>query len=512
MSTVLGIDLGTTNSAMAVVNEYGRPEILTNREGGRVTPSVVLFDGETPIVGEIAKQSAVSQPLDTVQFVKRHMGEPEWSFRSATGTAFGAEQISAIILKRLKDDAEAFLGRPVERAVISVPAYFDDACRTATTDAARIAGLEVVRIINEPTAAALAYGIDSDREERILVYDLGGGTFDVTIMHVRGGDFTVLATGGDRHLGGYDWDNALMAWLDERFQAAGGPSLLAEPGSEQMLRDSAVRAKHTLSGRDETNVFLRAHGFSEKVALTRATYDDLTSSLLNRTARQVEATLDDAGLSWNQVDKVLLVGGSTRMKQVSELMTVMAGGRPSMEVNPDEVVALGAALQGAVITGTDGTGPAVPIVTANGSRVPALRVQDVTAHSLGVVSHDEYLRAENAILLPRGTSIPSLSSEVFQTLSDYQQVWDCEVTEGEDRDLAYVRRVGSGQIRLTGTYTAGAPMEVALGYDANGIVHVYVRDMVTGNPLGELHVERAANLDEDTLRANQEQLGRTEVG
>jgi molecular chaperone DnaK len=510
MGYVLGIDLGTTNSAMAVVNDYGRPEILTNREGGRVTPSVVMFDGEDPVVGEIAKDSAMERPLDTVQFVKRQMGEPGWTFRTESGASYRAEEISAIILRRLKDDAEEQLGQPVTGAVISVPAYFDDACRTATQDAAKIAGLEVLRIINEPTAAALSYGVDAEREETILVYDLGGGTFDVTIMRVSAGDFTVLATDGDRHLGGYDWDNALMAWLDEQFRQAGGPSLLDDPGTEQMLRDNAVRAKHTLATRDETNVFLKAHGFAEKVVLTRATFDELTTSLLNRTARQVESAMEDAGLGWAQIDKALLVGGSTRMKQVTELVTALSGTRPSLEANPDEVVALGAAVQGAVLSGQSGSSP-VPLVTANGTRVPAVNVQDVTAHSLGVVAADENYQLGNSIVLPKGSPIPSMRAEIYHTLDDHQSVWECEVTEGEDLDLAYVRRVGNGRIQLPGRYRAGAPMEVALGYDANGIVHVYVRDLVSGAAVGELQVQRPANLDDSQIAAGRQQLDRAEI-
>ena len=231
MSRIIGIDLGTTRSAVAIVNEYGRPEILPNREGGRVTPSVVMFDGDSPVVGEIALTSAVVRPLDTVQFVKRQMGEREWNYRSRSGQSYSPEDVSAIILKRLKDDAEEALGEKISKAVISVPAYFDDAGRTATIDAAKIAGLEVERLLNEPTAAALAYGLDAQSNETVLVYDLGGGTFDVTIMKLAGGDFTVLATDGDRQLGGFDWDNLIMEWLNEQFKAAGGPSLINDPES-----------------------------------------------------------------------------------------------------------------------------------------------------------------------------------------------------------------------------------------------------------------------------------------
>ena len=511
MSPVLGIDLGTTNSAMAIVNEFGRPEILTNREGQRVTPSVVMFDGDDPVVGEIARQSAALRPLDTVQFVKRQMGERSWSFRSEAGHSYSAEDISAIILKRLKVDAEERLGKPISEAVISVPAYFDDACRTATIDAARIAGLEVQRVLNEPTAAAIAYGLDARQNGTVLVYDLGGGTFDVTVMKISGGQFEVLGTDGDRHLGGYDWDNVAMEWLNEQFRSAGGPSLLDDPAAEQMLRDNAVRAKHTLSGKEETNVFLAAHGFSEKVTLTRAQFDDLTSPLLARTARLVEKAMADAGLGWSGIEKVLLVGGSTRMRQVPEFVTALSGSRPSLEVNPDEVVALGAALQGAITSNRSGSSLPVPIVSAAGERLSNVTVHDVTAHSLGVVAFDDDMRLANSIMIPRGSTIPAMRSEVFGTMSDYQDVWECEVTEGEDQDLTYVRRVATGEIRLPGRYRAGAPMEVSLGYDENATVHVFVRDLVTGELVGELHLARAANLEEIEIQRSRQRLEKTEL-
>lgn len=513
MSRIIGIDLGTTNSAVAVVNEYGRPEILTNREGGRTTPSVVMFDGDSPVVGEIARASSIVRATDIVETVKRHMGTREWAWRSASGQSYSPEDISAIILKRLKDDAEEKLGEPVTRAVISVPAYFDDAGRTATIDAARIAGLEVERLLNEPTAAALAYGLDATRSETVLVFDLGGGTFDVTVMRLGHGEFDVLATDGDKHLGGFDWDNAIIEWLNSEFISRGGPSLVNDLSSQQLARDSAIRAKHTLSTRDEAKIFLSFQGFNEQFLLTRRIFDEITAPLLNQTARLVEKVLDDAGLTWNSIDKTILVGGSTRMRQVTDLVERMSGRRPSLEVNPDEAVALGAAIQAAVLSGPT----AVPIVTSSGERVRDVRISDVTSHSLGVVIVDEDLsvaRREivevNSIIIPKGSKIPCEMSRVYGTLVDNQNEYFCEITEGEDVDLRYVRKVGMGTIGLPGTAPAGTPMGITLSYTADGIVNVFVRD-ATGRLIGQLRVDRGANLNDVEVESSRRRMDAIEV-
>lgn len=350
MGRVVGIDLGTTYSAISVVNKYGKPEIMVNREGERITPSVVLFDGSDVVVGSIAKRSAVASPFNVVQFVKRQIGDKAWKFTTEQNEDFTPEEISAMILRRLKEDAETLLGEKVEDAVITVPAYFDDAQRKATQDAGRIAGLNVLRIINEPTAAALAYGLDKmHMEQNILVYDLGGGTFDVTIMHLSPSGLRVLSTGGAKNLGGFDWDNVVMNYLNEEFQKQGGIDLLEDPMLEQDLRDKAEIAKKTLSVRDRTNVFLSANGINASITLTREIFDELTAPLLNRTQKIMEFVLEDANIEWKDIDKVLLVGGSTRMKQVPAMIERVTGIKPSLDVNPDEVVALGAAIQGAIL-------------------------------------------------------------------------------------------------------------------------------------------------------------------
>jgi molecular chaperone DnaK len=480
MSRILGIDLGTTNSAMAVVNDYGRAEIIPNREGGRITPSVVLIDGSTSLVGEGAKAEALLRPYDTVSLVKRHMGERDWSFRSESGKSFSAEEISALILLKLKEDAEHQLGETIDEAVISVPAYFDDAGRSATMHAGQIAGLTVNRILNEPTAAAMAYGTDNPEASTYLVYDLGGGTFDVTIMRISGNDFEVLASAGDRNLGGFDWDNALMEWVDKEFSSQGGPSLVSDPdpGISQMLRDNVV------------------------------------SSLLNRTARLVDIALESANLGWSEIGTVLLAGGSTRMTQVTDLITNVAGRRPSIDVNPDEVVALGAAVQGALEMAKQGTLP-VPLVDRSGNRINEPRVSDITNHSLGVevLTQGPFGQTglENSILIHKGTRIPAIGTDDFATVSDYQTAWECVVNEGEGTELRFVNPIGTGRITLPGTYRANSPMRITLAYDVNAIVHVTVQDLVSGNVIGELHLQRNDNLDPSEIASRAADIGQMEV-
>ncbi|MEI6197056.1 MAG: Hsp70 family protein, partial [Verrucomicrobiota bacterium] len=315
---IIGIDLGTTFSAMAFINEEAVPEIIPNREGERITPSVVLFDGDSPIVGTIAKAAATTSPLNVVQFIKRQMGNKGWKFKTDGGTSFTPEEISALILKRLKEDAEAALGERISDAVITVPAYFNDAQRQATKDAGRIAGLNVIRMINEPTAAALAYGLKQDGPvQTVVIYDLGGGTFDVTILRIGGGDISVVATGGDKNLGGFDWDNALMTHLNEQFKAAGGPDLLDDPEQESNLRAKCELAKKTLSGRDKASVLINVQGKSVTAQVTRDQFEEITKPLFKRTISIMQFVLEEAGLSWNEIDKILLVGGSTRMRGVS---------------------------------------------------------------------------------------------------------------------------------------------------------------------------------------------------
>jgi molecular chaperone DnaK len=506
MGKVVGIDLGTTFSAIAFVNQHGKPDIISNREGERITPSVVLFDGDMPIVGSIAKRSAVATPLNVVQFVKRQMGEPSWKFRTETGEVYKPEEISAIIIKRLKEDAEVALGESIKDAVITVPAYFNDAQRKSTQDAGLIAGLNVLRIINEPTAAALAYGIEKIKErQNILVYDLGGGTFDVTIMRLGDGGIEVLATGGDKNLGGFDWDNVIMEYLNEEFKKLGGLDLFDNPTLEQDLRDKAEIAKKTLSSRDKTSIFLSAGGKNSSIALTLSQFENMTESLLKRTGSIMEFVLEDAGLQWKEIDKILLVGGSTRMKAVPALIEKVTGKKPSLEVHPDEVVALGAALQGTLLQIQEGKSDLV-----ERESFPLVEIRDVNSHSMGVAALNEYGQLKNSIVLRKDTHIPCKVSDIFNTVVDNQTELHVQVTEGEDIELEYVAIVGETTMKIP-PYPKGAPIEVFFEYDPNGIIHVTVFDLTANKSLGEMHIERKSNLKDDEVEAMKQKLSKKPI-
>lgn len=506
MARVVGIDLGTTYSAISIVNQYGKPEVLTNREGERITPSVVLFDGDDPIVGSIAKRSAVANPFNVIQFVKRQIGDKGWKFRTENSEVYTPEEISAMILRRLKEDAETLLGEKIEDAVVTVPAYFDDAQRKATQDAGRIAGINVLRIINEPTAAALAYGLNKlDETQTILVYDLGGGTFDVTIMHLSPNGLKVLSTGGAKSLGGFDWDNAVMEYLNDQFVKAGGVDLLEDPMLEQDLRDKAEIAKKTLSSRERTNVFLSANGVNVTIPLTRQNFEEVTHHLLKQTQKIMEFVLEDAGLGWNDINRVLLVGGSTRMRAVPELIERVTGLKPSLDVNPDEVVAQGAAIQGMILLMKEGRQELV-----DNHAFPMVEVQDVNSHSMGVVALDESGHEVNSIVLKKDTAIPTRVSNHYTTTVDQQTQLHIQVTEGEDVDLDYVKIVGEGMIDLP-EYPKGAPIEVIFEYDSDGIIHISVIDSTAGTLLGELDIERTSNLTEDEVLEKQKRVARLAI-
>ena len=500
MSTIIGIDLGTTYSAVARLNDLGKPEILLNREGERITPSVVLFQGEEPLVGQMAKRSAATAPLDVVQFVKRHVGDPGWRFRTTGDEEFTPEDISAIILKRLKADAEMMLGEPVTDAVITVPAYFDDARRRATQDAGVIAGLNVRRVLNEPTAAALAYGLESEASGTFLVYDLGGGTFDVTIMRVADREFEVKATLGDRNLGGFDWDNAVMNWANEQFQAQGAPDLYEDDRTEAELREKAEMAKRALTNVATTKIFMSASGFSGSVELTRATFDELTASLLNRTKDITEMALEDAGFAWSAIDKLLLVGGSTRMPQVRAMIEQLSGRGAERSIHPDEVVALGAAVQAALL---DDSGTHVAGRLPDGKQVA---VTDVTSQGLGVIIRsDDNLRDVNSVILPHNTPIPAQRASDYMTVVDNQTSLDVRITEGDDDDPDYVTLVGRAELRIP-PYPKHSPIRVVLSYDFDGLIHVEVVDLAASQSLGEFEIDRESNLSDDERESKRRRL------
>ncbi|MDG0812120.1 molecular chaperone DnaK [Cohnella rhizosphaerae] len=465
MSKVIGIDLGTTNSCVAVM-EGGEAVVIPNPEGNRTTPSVVGFkkDGER-IVGDTAKRQAITNPDRTVISIKRHMGSNHKE--SIDGKDYSPQEISAIILQKLKADAEAYLGQTVSQAVITVPAYFNDSQRQATKDAGAIAGLEVLRIVNEPTAAALAYGLEKAEDQTILVFDLGGGTFDVSILELGSGFFEVKATSGDNHLGGDDFDQAIMEWLSAEFKKEQGIDLLKDKSAVQRLKDAAEKAKKELSGVLQTTISLPfitvVDGVPQhlEMNLTRAKFDEITSSLVERTMGPTRQAMSDAGLSASQIDKIVLVGGSTRIPAVQEAIKRLTGKEPHKGVNPDEVVALGAAVQAGVLTGD----------------VKDVVLLDVTPLSLGIETAGGVLTK----MIDRNTTIPTSKSQVFSTFADNQTQVEIHVLQGE-RAMAKDNKT-LGRFNLTDIPLAprGVPqIEVTFDIDANGIVNVSALDKGTG--------------------------------
>lgn len=489
MSKIIGIDLGTTNSCVSVI-EGGEPVVIPNAEGARTTPSVVAFskDGER-MVGNVAKRQAITNPERTISSIKRHMGS-DYKV-DIDGKAYTPQEISAIILQKLKTDAESYLGESVKEAVITVPAYFTDAQRQATKDAGKIAGLDVKRIINEPTAAALAFGIDKEEDQKVMVYDLGGGTFDVSIIEMGDGVQEVLATAGNNRLGGDDFDKKVMDWIVSEFKKTNGIDLSNDKMAMQRVKEAAEKAKIDLSGMTTAQIslpFITQDATGPKhleMTLTRAQFNQMTADLVEKTMGPVRQAMQDSGLSMNEIDKVLLVGGSTRIPAVQEAIEKFSGKKPFKGINPDECVAMGAALQGGVL----------------GGDVKGLLLLDVTPLSLGI----ETMGGVNTVIIERNTTIPTKKSQIFSTAADNQTSVEVHVLQGE-RQFAKDNKT-LGMFHLDGILPArrGVPqIEVTFDIDANGIVHVSAKDLGTGK---EQHISITASSNmskEDIDRAVKE--------
>ena len=483
MSKIIGIDLGTTNSCVAVL-EGGEAVVIANAEGGRTTPSVVAFSktGER-MVGQVAKRQAVTNADRTIASIKRHMGE---NYKvTVDGKGYTPQEISAMVLAKLKADAEAYLGQTVSEAVITVPAYFSDAQRQATKDAGRIAGLEVKRIINEPTAAALAYGLDKEAEQKIMVYDLGGGTFDVSILEIGDGIVEVLATAGDTRLGGDDFDERIMSYLVAEFKKTEGVDLTNDKMAMQRLREAAEKAKIELSGMSSTSVnlpYITADATGPKhmdVTLTRAKFNELTADLVERTLKPVRQAMSDAGLKASDLDKVLLVGGSTRIPAVQEAVKNLTGKEGFKGINPDECVAVGAAIQGGVLTGD----------------VKDVVLLDVTPLSLGI----ETMGGVFTRLIDRNTTIPTRKSQIFSTAADGQTSVEVHVLQGEREMAAYNKTLGNFMLGGIAPAPRGVPqIEVTFDIDANGIVKVSAKDLGTGKE-ANISITASTNLSKEDI-------------
>ncbi len=510
----LGIDLGTTYSVVAAIDAAGVPRVLDNRDGESLTPSVVYFDGEKPIIGSAAVVAGGVTPQNCIELVKRHIGDTSWKHCTISGTQYTAEQISAILLRRLADDAALALGQPCSEVVITVPAYFDDARRRATADAGIIAGLDVLSVLNEPTAAALAYGFgrgatSSHVPATVLVYDWGGGTFDATVVRIHDDEYTVLATAGDRNLGGFDIDNAVMLHVDSCVVAQGGPSSLDSDVAELLLRGRCEQAKRALSSVPETLITVDCGAVSYPVHLARPTFANLTAPLLRRTEEIVAEVIIDAGVQAGDLSVALLVGGSTRAPMVSRMLQRVTGVPVRQDVHPEQAVALGAALVAA-----SASAARRGVVSREYKAAPfagqhitnRLVVHDVTAHSLGLIARCSQTGAEiNSVLIRRNTPLPAQGRQRFHTLAENQREILVVITQGEDPDPRYITIVGSARMPVPPSEES-VEVEVLIGYDEQGLIGVRVADPHTGVPLGEFSIDRQANVDVQEIERMRQSL------
>lgn len=486
---IIGIDLGTTFSAAAYVAEDGKAKIIENRDGERTTPSVVMFEEDGVCVGEQAKLNSIVDPYNVCQFVKRQMGNPSYKFETDDGEIYSPEDISAIILKRIKDDCEEALGQKIDQAVITVPAYFNDAQRKATQDAGRIAGLDVKAVINEPTAAAIAFGYQQgETQKKVMVFDLGGGTFDVTIIEFNEEKIDIVATCGHKNLGGFDFDNAIINYAVDEFEKETGADLYDDDVAMQDLRERAESVKKALSRREKAQLSISSEGKVVKVEITKVQFESMIERKLRDAQDIMEIAMDDAGLEWKDLDKILLVGGSTRIPAVQDMITKVTGITPSHEINPDEAVALGAAYYAETLNEAE----------SEKKQEKEYVVSDVNSHSLGILAVDADGKMENSIVIKRNSKLPVEMSSGFSTVFDDQEEIELSVVEGEDTDPEFCTIIGHTILKLN-KHPSGSPINIVMQYDTNGVVHVRVTDLVDLIDLGEMEIKRTANLTEDNI-------------
>ncbi len=524
MGKYVGIDLGTTFSAVSYIDKNGNAQIIPNRDGENTTPSTVLFDDDEVVVGKQAKKSAFLHPDNYEAFAKRHMGERDYQFVSGSGEKYSAEAISAIILKKLKADAEANLGDSIDGAVITVPAFFSDVQRTSTMDAAKMAGLNALAIINEPTAAALAYGISkgSSEPKTVLVYDLGGGTFDVTIIRFTENEIESLATEGNRQLGGFDFDNKIVDYVIEEAKKQ-GLDINKDNKARQALQIEAEEAKKTLSERKKAEISLYICGQPFDVTITRDQFESMISSLLFRTINVMASAMEEAGLEYSDIDKILLVGGSTRIPAVSKSIEEETGIKPSQDIHPDEAVAIGAAFYAVDVARKNiaegkTNGFEVNNTTSTTSvdflpdTVESYKFKDITSHGIGIVIWDDTLGCDvNSVILPKNTKVPAEYRDQYFTMTDYQESIMVRVTQGEDTDLRFVTVIGESELKLK-PKPANSPIEVIISCDSDSIIHVRVIDLVTNEDLGEMKIDRVNNLSDQEVKQEASRLGKLNIG
>ena len=485
----VGIDLGTTNSAIAYIDEYGTPQIISNREGNRTTQSVVLFDEGTPIVGEVAKDESIINPENTIQFIKRYIGKKNGRYM-LNGKAITPEGISALILKKLINDAQEYLGEEITEAVVTVPADFNDNERKATIDACKICGIKLNKIIHEATAAALAYGLNKNAiDQNIVVYDLGGGTFDATVMELKDGNITIKSSLGDKHLGGVDFENQIIKHVMYVFEQEFNKKLYTDRKAMQDLRQKVEKCKKTLSTRNHCKISITGRGHTLDIEITQDQFHHMISGMINKTIKIMNRAVIDAKLTWNDIDKILLVGGSTRIKMVSDQIEKLIGIKPSREINPDEAVAIGAAIQ------------------ANIDNIAKpMKISDVCARSLGIVWYDKKNNRElNKIIINKNTTIPCKQNIVFRTVIDNQKQYTLKLSEGDSNEVDKVDIIATAKINLK-PRPKGSPINISISYDENSIIDVKVIDKMDNSLLDEIKIDRTGNMDDLEIKDNMEQL------